>query len=280
MQKDIAVRYAWYTKEHGGESLVAETHRLDGRVALVTGAASGNGRAIARRFLREGASVVLVDLNEQGLKESTVGSEGKYTSVAANVGTPEDAHRAVQATVSAYGRLDILVNNAGIVRFSGYPKIPVEEWDEVMRVNATGPFLFAQAAAEAMGQVDAGGDATRSIINITSIEAHIVVSSRGRTQMHYNASKGALSMLTRALAVELASSRIRVNAIAPGIIETPLSSETLQSETARQWFLDRIPLKRIGRPEDVAAGAVFLASDDASYVTGTTLFIDGGWMAQ
>ena len=248
--------------------------RLANKTAIVTGAASGNGLAVATRMMAEGASVALVDVNQSALQAMDFGEDAsRPLAVAADVADPNAADRAIAQVLNEFGRVDILVNNAGIVRRSDFDELSLEEWNEVLAVNASGAFNFARAAAPAMK----AGDGHRTIINITSIEAHIVIASSGHPQVHYNASKGALLMFSRALAVEMSRYQITVNAIAPGIIETPLTALALADQTRKQWFVDRIPLGRIGRPEDVAAAAAFLASDDATYITGTTLFVDGGW---
>ena len=259
---------------------MADAGRLSDRAAIVTGAASGIGLAIATRFLAEGASVVFADVNEGGLREAVPSDEERTASVVADVTNPEDARAVVARALDAFGSLDILVNNAGIARYTDFLELPLEEWELVQRVNVTGPFLFAQAAAAKMIELPRDGERTRSIINLASIEAHIAIASRGHPQVHYNASKGGVLMLTRALAVDLAPHGIRVNAIAPGITETPLTGETLGDERRAAWFLERIPMRRFGRPEEMAGAAVFLASDDASYVTGETIVVDGGYMAQ
>jgi NAD(P)-dependent dehydrogenase (short-subunit alcohol dehydrogenase family) len=251
--------------------------RLTGRAAIVTGAASGNGLAIARRFLKEDASVVFVDIDEAALKTVVPEGDSKAIAFAGDVSSQEAAQAAVATAVEAFGSLDVLVNNAGIVRFSMFAELPLEEWDQVLRVNVTGALLFSQAAAAAMLRLPNGSNQDRSIINITSAEGHVVVASSGHPQVHYNASKGALHMLTRALAVELAPHRIRVNEIAPGVVETPLTSKALSTDEGRRFWLERTPLGRIGKPEDIAGAALFLASEDASFVTGATLFVDGGY---
>lgn len=155
----------------------------------------------------------------------------------------------------------------------------MEEWDQVFAVNSTGPFLMSQAALPLLkAGADARGDnATSAIVNITSVEAHIVISSSGHPQVHYNASKGALLQLTRALSVECASSRVRVNAVAPGFIETPFTKPVLGNPDVLDWLLERTPMGRVGQPEDVANAVAFLGSEKASWVTGSTLFVDGGW---
>lgn len=255
------------------------TRRLDGRAAIVTGAASGNGLAIAKRLLAEGASVMLADVNSELLLETTPKNE-KARSLVADVTIPEDATALVGETVEEFGRLDILVNNAGIVRFSELKDLELSEWEEVMRVNATGPFLVTKAAVEALSSTAAKGPGTGAVVNITSTEGHIVVASDGHPQVHYNASKGALHMLNQALAVELASSNVRVNAVAPGIVDTPFTKRAMENERLMEFYLSRIPLGRVAQASDVAAAVAFLASEDASCITGTTVFVDGGWTAQ
>lgn len=219
--------------------------------------------------------MVFADVNPEGLK-TAVPDVDRATSVVADVTDPEDARTAVAVALERFGSLEILVNNAGIVRFTPFADLPLDEWEEVIRVNSTGAFLVAQAGAAAMVGKPGGSPGTRCIINVTSIEGHVIVSSSGHPQVHYNASKGALHMLNQALAIELASHGIRVNAIAPGWIETPLTARGLADESIHKWIMERIPLGRVGQPEDVAAAAAFLASDDASFVTGATIVVDGG----
>src|SRR5205085_8813215 len=149
--------------------------------------------------------------------------------------------------------------NAGTITWTNFTELPLDQWEHVLRVNATGMFVFAQAAVEAMRAAPAPPDQTRSIVNIASVEGHVAVASSGHPQVHYNASKGAVVMFTKALAVELAPERIRVNAIAPGITETPINAVNLAQEGPRRWLLERIPMGRFGRPEDIADVAVFLA---------------------
>lgn len=249
-------------------------NRLEGRLAAVTGAASGNGRAIAEKMLAEGARLAAIDLNAEAL-DSVFGNRPDVLTVEANV-TEENSLKAGFAKIrDEFGHLDALVNNAGIAKFGTFEDLSRAEWDQVFAVNSTGPFLVSR---EAYPLLKAGnGDHTRSIVNITSVEAHIVISSSGHPQIHYNASKGALLQLTRALSVEGAQAGVRVNAVAPGFIETPFTAESLKDPKVRDWMLERTPLGRIGKPEDVANGVAFLSSDEASWITGTTLFIDGGW---
>ena len=250
------------------------SNRLEGRFAAVTGAASGNGRAIAEKLLADGATLAAIDLNADALA-GVFGDRPDVLQVQANVADEESVKAGFAQIAEAFDRLDVLVNNAGIVKFGTFEDLSREEWDQVFAVNSTGPFLVSREAYPLLKAGD--GEHTRSIVNITSVEAHIVISSSGHPQIHYNASKGALLQLTRALAVEAAQAGIRVNAVAPGFIETPFTAEALGKDEVRNWLLERTPLGRIGKPEDVANGVAFLASDEASWVTGTTLFVDGGW---
>ncbi len=251
--------------------------RLAGRTALITGAASGIGLAVAQRFLAEGARVAAADANGDRLKAEFAGRDGVIT-VAGDVSSPDDCARMAAATVEAFGTIDILVNCAGIVRFTNFLELEVPEWQLVQSVNSTGTFLIAQAAARHM--VNEHPDHTRAIVNITSVEAHLIMASSGHPQVHYNASKGAAHMITRALAVELAPHGIRANSICPGVTMTPMASFSLANEEKRASVEKAVPLGRVGQPEDIAAAALFLASDDASYITGEELFVDGGYKIQ
>ena len=255
-------------------------HSLHGKVALVTGAASGNGLAIAERLLAEGMRVAMLDIDEPAL-EAACADHTDVVALLADVSSEERVLAAVARVEDEYGQLDVLVNNAGIVRFGTLPDLTVEEWEQVFSVNSTAPFIVSKACRNLMTKTvnDRKDGTTASIINITSVEAHVVISSSGHPQVHYNASKGALAMLTKALSVECATDRIRVNAVAPGFIETPFTRDALSDPSTRRWILDRTPRGRVGRPSDVAGAVRFLASADADYVTGTTLMIDGGWSA-
>ena len=256
--------------------------RLAGRAALVTGAASGIGLAVARRFVAEGAQVAAADLNRVGLAAVFGGPAAGVVTVAGDVSRPDDAVRMAAAAVEAFGAIDILVNCAGIARYTNFLDLPLAEWQLVQDVNATGTFLTAQAVARHMvtEHPDGRPGRTRAIVNIASIEAHVVMASSGHPQVHYNASKGAVHMITRALAVELAPHGIRVNSICPGVTETPLASYALASPQQRASIERQVPLGRVGQPEDIAAAALFLVSEDASYITGEALVVDGGFMVQ
>ena len=250
------------------------TGRLSGKVALVTGASSGNGRAIARRFAREGAQVTVADVRE----EPRLGGEPTHERIEAEGGdaqyietdvTDVDAIReAVEATVDAYGSLDVMVNNAGVER-----QLPVEEATEedfawLMDINLKGVYFGCQAAIEVMLDQNEGG----TIVNMSSIAG-----IRGLANSSlYCTSKGGVTNLTRELAVEHGENGIRVNALNPGFIETAMTME--DGDTAG-GILDQTPLGRAGQPEEVADAALFLASDESSFVTGHNLVMDGGFTA-
>lgn len=250
----------------------------EGCHAVVTGAGSGNGKAIADTLLEEGARVALMDIVPESLTD-TLSRFPEAIAVAGDVSDPQSVAAAIATVGREFGQLDLLVNNAGIVRSSTFAELPLAEWNEVFAVNSTGPFLVSQAAVPLLraGVAARGPSATSAIVNITSVEAHIVISSSGHPQVHYNASKGALLQLTRALSIECAPDRIRVNAVAPGFVETPFTREVLGNDQVRNWLLERTPLGRVGQPRDVANAVSFLGSMRASWITGTTLFVDGGW---
>ena len=252
--------------------------RLADRVALVTGAASGIGQATAQRFLAEGARVAAADLNGDGLQAEFSGRDGAIT-VAGDVSEPADAARMAAAAVDSFGAIDILVNCAGIARYTNFLELPLEEWQLVQDVNSTGTFLMAQAVARHM-VTQGPADHSRAIVNIASVEAHVVLASSGHPQVHYNASKGAVHMTTRALAIELAPHGIRVNSICPGLTETPLAAYALATPERRASISKQVPLGRVAQPREIAAAALFLASEDASYITGEALVVDGGFMVQ
>jgi NAD(P)-dependent dehydrogenase (short-subunit alcohol dehydrogenase family) len=251
--------------------------RLSGRAALITGAASGIGRATAERFLAEGARVAAADANGEGLADAFAGRA--VITVTGDVSSEADAARMAAATADAFGTIDVLVNCAGIARYTNFLELSLEEWQLVQDVNSTGTFLMAQAVARHMVTSRPEGR-TRAIVNLASVEAHVVMASSGHPQVHYNASKGAVHMITRALSVELARHGIRVNSICPGVTETPLASYALGDEHRRAAIEKLVPLGRVGQPQDIAAAALFLASEDASYITGEALVVDGGFMVQ
>ncbi len=252
---------------------MASHMQLADRVAIVTGAASGINRAIAVRFAEEGAAVVIADVDLAGAQdtESRVrGAGGRALVAQTDVRRREEIDATVAAAIKHFGRIDILVNGAGIETLIPFLDLQESEWNRVLAVNLTGPFLCGQAVAREMVRAARGG----KIINIASINSVIAL----HNQAHYVSSKGGLLMLTKAMALELAQHDINVNAIGPGVVETPLTARSLGDPDRREFLRSRIPLKRFGQPLDVANAAVFLASEASAYVTGTILFVDGGWL--
>lgn len=247
-----------------------------GKVALVTGAGSGIGRAIARQLASDGAAVAVVDVRLESAEETAgliSADGGKAIALAADVRSRDQVQSAVDDTVSALGRLDLLVNNAGLVTMTALDELTDEEWDLVVDVNLKGQFIVAQIASRVMAE---GG----AIVNLSTVEAEVVVSSSGSCQVHYNASKGGVTMLTKALAVELARRGIRVNAVAPGPINTRFTGGDIDTPEAMEFMKHRLLVPRVGEPEDIARAASFLLSDQASFIDGVQLPVDGGWLTR
>ena len=243
---------------------------LDGRVAIVTGGSSGIGKAIVKTYLDHGAKVVIVDVDEEGLQETEVELakfKEKVLLVKGDVTKVEDVRKAVDETVKKWTKIDVLVNNAGVGTISSLIEMTEEEWDYVLDINLKGMFLFTREVAKVMIEQKGG-----CVINLSSINEEVPLAG----EIHYCVSKGGVKMLTRAVALELAPYNIRVNAIAPGMTETALTEELLVIPELKSAVLHQIPLGRIGRPKDIAKVAVFLASDYASWVTGSTICVDGG----
>ena len=245
--------------------------RLDGKVALISGGARGQGAAEAKMFARESAKVVFGDvLDREGkeVEQEIRGLGGAATYVHLDVTKEIDWREAVEIAVDKYGKLDVLVNNAGILIRKTIEDTSEEEWDEVMAVNAKGVFLGTKCAIPAMRRAGGG-----SIINISST-AGLVGSPYGYGA--YTATKGAVRLFTRVTAVQHARDKIRCNTIYPGGIDTPMLRDIFGDPAERQERMSRIPLGRIGSPDDIAYGVLYLASDESSFVTGAELLIDGG----
>jgi NAD(P)-dependent dehydrogenase (short-subunit alcohol dehydrogenase family) len=242
---------------------------LKDKVAIVTGAARGIGLACAKRFLAEGAKVILADIDES---EGTAAAKALGMSahfVRCDVGSAKEVASLI-AEAENFGGVDILVNNAGIVHGADFLDLAEADFERVLRVNLKGAFLVAQAAAKKMAHKKRG-----AIVNMASINSQVAIPN----QIPYSVSKGGLLQLTRAMALSLAKHGIRVNAIGPGSIMTDLLKAVGSDKEAKRRILSRTPLGRIGTPEEVAGVAAFLASDDASYITGEIIYVDGGRLA-
>ena len=244
--------------------------RLKDNVAIVTGAARGIGAACAQRFAAEGASVVIADIDEahgQAQAEAITAVGGVARFQACDVGDKQQVDALITATVEAFGGLHILLNNAAILDTTDFLEITEEDWNRVLRVNLTGYFLCGQAAARHMAAHGGG-----AIVNMSSVNAVVAIPNIAS----YVACKGGVNQLTKAMALALADHGIRVNAIGPGSILTDMVKQVMTDDAAREKILSRTPLGRLGEPEEIAAVALFLASDEASYITGECIYADGG----
>ncbi len=241
---------------------------LEGKTAIVTGAARGIGRAIAETLASRGADVALCDLREEWLEESAAAVQAlgrKALCLAVDVSKAADVDRAVHGVLDAWGRVDVLVNNAGITKDTLAVRMTEEEWDQVLAVNLKGTFLFSKAVAKPMMKQRGG-----TMVNIASVIGLIGNAGQG----NYAASKAGVIALTKSIAKELASRNVRVNAVAPGFIESHMTDAL--SEEVRASMLEAIPLKRFGTPADVANAVLFLTEDASSYMTGQVLTVSGG----
>ena len=248
--------------------------RLSGKIALVTGGASGMGRCEAEMFAREGAAVVVGDILEAEGRETAdaiVKAGGRARFAKLDVSREADWEEAVRTAETAFGTLDLLVNNAGLSGTFDPDPLSTAAWDALMTVNAKGVFLGMKHAVPAMRRAGGG-----SIVNISSISGFV---GQDRIHMGYNASKGAVRIMTKSAAVQFARDNIRVNSVHPGVLPPMRTSKASADPAWRERTLRAVPLKREGRVEEVAYAVLFLASDEASYITGTELVVDGGLLA-
>lgn len=261
---------------------ITEMYDLKGKAAIVTGGAMGIGEAIAARLAEAGASVMIADISMEAANKAVdriKSRGGKAEAIYADASSVDDARKVVQATVDAFGTLDILVNNAGIYPFTPALQMTEAMWDKVLGINLKGVFFFAQAAAQQMVQAGHGG----KIVNIASIDG---LHPTGNLA-HYDSSKGGVIMLTKSLAFEFGKHKINVNAIAPGGIQTPggqaqsadiLKASTIPVEELTKAFTARIPLGRMGEPDDIAKVVLFLSSSASDYMAGSLIVVDGGFL--
>jgi NAD(P)-dependent dehydrogenase (short-subunit alcohol dehydrogenase family) len=247
---------------------------LTGKTAIVTGASRGIGKAIAKGFAKAGADLILVSRNLSALERVAKEIEDtgrKAHPMAVDIGNPEEIQSAIGTMMKIFPRIDILVNNAGISPIlKKAEEMDLKAWEEILRVNLTGTFLFCQTVGKVMIQQGGG-----KIINMVSVGA-VVGFPR---QIAYCATKGGILQLTKVLAIEWARHNIQVNAIGPAYLETELTKGMRESKIISENLLQRTPMGRFGKPEEIVGAAIYLASDTSSYVTGQTLFVDGGWLA-
>ncbi len=248
--------------------------RVAGKVALISGGAGGIGSATARLLAKEGAAVIIGDILEdegRAAEAQIAEAGGKALFVNLDVTSEDSWRNAVQSAVASFGRLDILVNNAGVSQRGGVEETTSEAWDKVMDINVKGVFLGTQAVIPEMRKAGGG-----SIINISSIYG--LVGSGGSAG--YHASKGAVRIFNKSTAIQYASENIRANSVHPGFIDTPMTRAHHDNPNIHEERVAKTPIGRMGRPEDIAAGILYLASDESSFVTGSELVIDGGMTAQ
>lgn len=249
---------------------------LKNKVAIITGAGRGMGKSHALILAKAGAKVVVSDIsleNCQKVVNEIEKAGGKALAIKCDVTQKQEIDKMIKKTIEKWGKIDILVNNAGIAQMIPFLKMTEKDWDRTLDINLKGYFLCAQACAKEMAKQKSG-----TIINIASV----AMGQQGFgfvNAVHYSASKGGIAAMTEALAAELASYNIRVNAIAPGLIETPMIDFAKQDPKIMEGLLARVPMHRVGKPEEVSNLVLFLASDASSYMTGSVVIIDGGWLA-
>jgi glucose 1-dehydrogenase len=247
---------------------------LSGKATIVTGGASGIGYAITERFVAEGAKVMIADIDQtRGDKAvEALSPKGEVWFHRTNVADRAEVEALVAAAIQAFGRVDVLINNAGIVHAADFLDLAEEDFDRVLGVNLKGSFLAGQAVARHMVERVKAGEKPGSIVNMSSVNAVFAIAN----QVPYSISKGGINQLTKVMALGLAPYGIRANAIGPGSIMTDMLASVNADPAAKNRILSRTPLGRIGEPQEIAAIAAFLASDEASYVTGQTIYADGG----
>lgn len=249
---------------------------LKDKVAIITGARRGMGKSHAVILAKAGAKVVVSDISEEDCKivvDEIKKNKGEAIAVKCDVTIKEEVENMVKTAIDKWGKVDILVNNAGIVAFKPFVEITEGEWDKMLSINLKGQFLCAQVVVKEMIKQKSG-----AIVNIASVEMGQVGAGMPNLS-HYCASKGGVVAMSEALAVELAPYNIRVNAISPGAIDTPMVEAAKSDPKLLEQTLTVIPMHRLGKPEEVSNLVLFLASDASSYITGVTIIIDGGWMA-
>ncbi len=251
--------------------------KLKNKVAIITGARRGMGKADALTLAQAGAKVVVSDLNLDDCKkvvDEIKEKGGEAIAVKCDVSKKEEIDEMVEKTVDQFGKIDILVNNAGIAQFKPFLELSEEDWDKTIDINLKGYFLCAQACAKEMAKQKSG-----NIINIASIAMGQVGTGGFQNLVHYNASKGGIAAMSEALSVELAPYNIRVNTIAPGVIDTPMAKSVKDDPESLKATLSRVPTNRVGKPQEIADTVLFLASDKSSYINGEVIVVDGGYLA-